>query len=239
MTKRRHMNRISIGGGFVVLSAVTKTYAGRNRVSALRDISLAIHDGETVAMMGPSGSGKSTLLNLIGGLDVPTSGHVVVGGVDLSVLSERERSLVRRGGIAYVFQTYRLMPTLTCAQNVALPLHLQGLHAREIDRRVGVTLAEVGLSDRARHLPEELSGGECQRAAIARALVMAPRLLLADEPTGNLDSKTGDAVLTLLFDLQRQRRTTLVLVTHDARAAARCGRVMRMQDGQLDGAEVT
>lgn len=222
--------------GSLVLSGVSKIYEGKGRVAALRSVDLTICEAEMVAIMGPSGSGKSTLLNLMGGLDVPTSGAVVVGGVDLAQLSEEQRSLFRRTGVAYVFQAYHLMATLTCAQNTALPLHLQGVPRREIDQRVARALDEVGLTARAHHLPEELSGGECQRMAIARALVTSPRILLADEPTGNLDSRTGQQVLTLLLDLQRKQQATLVLVTHDPRIAASCDRTVWIRDGQIEEA---
>jgi putative ABC transport system ATP-binding protein len=218
----------------VVLSDVTKVYSGRTPVRALRGVSLSVADGEMVAVMGPSGSGKSTLLNLIGGLDVPSSGSVVVGGTNLAELNEERRSLFRRGRIAYVFQAYHLMPTLTCAQNVALPLHLQGLRRGEIQGRVDRVLADVGLGARARHLPDELSGGERQRVAIARALVTNPGVLLADEPTGNLDSVTGRQILTLLRTIHRERNATLLMVTHDSEAASCCERIIRLQDGQIE-----
>jgi putative ABC transport system ATP-binding protein len=212
---------------------VTKVYGGRKPVTALRDVSLDIEQGALVAIQGRSGSGKSTLLNLMGGLDVPTAGSVVVADTDLAPLSETERSLFRRHHLAYVFQAYHLLPTLTCAQNVALPLHLQGLPTREIDRRVAQALEDVGLGARAAHVPDELSGGERQRVAIARALVTAPGLLLADEPTGNLDSETGEHVLALLRRMVEARQATLVMVTHDDRAAAECDRVIHLRDGRI------
>jgi putative ABC transport system ATP-binding protein len=217
----------------VTLRSVTKVYGGRTPVTALRDVSLEIARGALVAIQGKSGSGKSTLLNLMGGLDVPTSGSVIVAATDLAPLSETERSLFRRRQIAYVFQAYHLLPTLTCAQNVALPLHLQGRATREIDRQVAAVLEDVGLAGRADHVPDELSGGERQRVAIARALVTAPALLLADEPTGNLDSETAEQVLGLLRTLVEARQATLVMVTHDDRAAAECDRVIALRDGQI------
>ncbi len=217
----------------VTLSQVTRVYRSRVPVSAVRDIDLTLRQGEMVGITGPSGSGKSTLLNLIGGLDVPTSGRVSILGTELSGLDEHGRSLVRRRHVAYVFQAYHLMPTLSCAENVALPLYLQGVPTAEIDQRVRETLDAVALTHRSRHLPDELSGGECQRVAIARALVTRPHLLLADEPTGNLDSCTGDAILLQLETLHRQRNTTLVLVTHDARAAQRCERIVQLRDGRI------
>ncbi len=222
--------------GSLVLSKVTKTFSGRSPFTALRAVTLAIDDGEAVAIMGPSGSGKSTLLALMGGLDVPSAGAVVTGGVDLARLSEGQRSLVRRAHLAYVFQAYHLMPTLTAVQNAALPLHLLGINRREIAARARQALDDVGLAERAHHLPDALSGGECQRVAIARALVTRPRVLLADEPTGNLDSHAGQLVLSLIHDLRRRHHATLIVVTHDPAVAATCQRVIWIRDGQLDAA---
>jgi putative ABC transport system ATP-binding protein len=218
----------------VELSRVTKIYRGGSQVAALRDVSLTIAPAALVAVMGPSGSGKSTLLNLIGGLDVPTSGRVVVGGEDVGAMSEAGRSLWRRREVGFVFQAYHLLPTLSAAENVALPLHVNRLPAAEIPDRVARALDEVGLADRAAHLPDELSGGERQRVAIARALAVGPRLLLADEPTGNLDSVSGQQVLELLLGRTRTRGATLVMVTHNEQAAARCDRIVRLRDGQVD-----
>jgi putative ABC transport system ATP-binding protein len=219
----------------VELSHASKVYPGLTPVVALHDVSLTIGRGTLVAVMGPSGSGKSTLLNLIGGLDIPSSGTVVVAGTDLSGLTETARSIWRRTEVAFVFQAYHLLPTLTSAQNVALPLHLHGVSRREADRRAARALDDVGLRERAGHVPDELSGGERQRVAIARALVTEPRLLLADEPTGNLDSQSGAHILTLLFDITRTRGGTLVMVTHNRDATARCDRVLTLADGRLDG----
>ncbi len=218
----------------VILSKVTKVYPGRTPVNALRGITLSVADAEMAAIMGPSGSGKSTLLNLIGGLDVPSTGSVVVEGTNLADLDEEGRSIFRRGRIAYVFQSYHLMPTLTCAQNTGLPLHLQGLRRSEIRQRVDRVLVDVGLEERAHHLPDELSGGERQRAAIARALVTNPSVLLADEPTGNLDSANGEQILALLQRIHRERNATLLMVTHDPRAASWCERVIRLRDGLVE-----
>ncbi len=221
----------------VTLTEVTKVFDGKTRLAVLQGINLEIGDGEMAAIMGPSGSGKSTLLNLMGGLDLPTSGSVVVDGRDLSKESEEGRSLFRRSHVSYVFQAFHLMPTLTALQNVALPLHLAKVARGEIERRVGRVLADVGLSERAGHLPDELSGGERQRVAIARAIVTDPRLLLADEPTGNLDSARGDEILALLKMIHSGRRTTIVMVTHDQMAAAACERVIRLRDGRIEGDE--
>jgi putative ABC transport system ATP-binding protein len=214
---------------------LVKTYAGKSSVTALADINLNIAAGEMVAIMGPSGSGKSTLLNLLGGLDVPTSGQVIVAGTDLAGESEKERSLFRRSKVSYIFQAYHLMPTLKVSQNVALPLHLAGVPAGEIDRKVARVLKEVGLEARGNHLPDELSGGERQRVAIARALVTDAPLLLADEPTGNLDTARGEEILQLLKTINRERGTTIIIVTHDHSAASACARLIKLRDGKVEG----
>ncbi|HAZ13569.1 MAG: ABC transporter ATP-binding protein [Bdellovibrionales bacterium GWA2_49_15] len=214
---------------------VVKTYLGKTAVTALAGINLRIHPGEMVAVMGPSGSGKSTLLNLMGGLDVPTSGEVIVSGTDLAKENEKERSLFRRSKVSYIFQAYHLMPTLRVTQNIALPLHLAGVHAREINLRVTRVLREVGLEARGEHLPDELSGGERQRVAIARALVTDAPLLLADEPTGNLDTVRGEEILQLLKKINREHGTTIVMVTHDHHAASACARLIRLRDGKVEG----
>jgi putative ABC transport system ATP-binding protein len=218
----------------VTLSNVSRVYPGRVPITALRDVDLAFGDGETIAITGASGSGKSTLLNLVGGLDLPTDGSVTVLGTEVSRLSEDERALFRRQRIGFVFQAYHLMPTLTCAENVALALFVQGVPQSTVDARVRGALASVGLTSRADHLPDELSGGERQRVAIARALVTAPRLILADEPTGSLDSATGTQILRQLLALQREQRATLVIVTHDPQVAANCGRIVRLRDGCVE-----
>jgi putative ABC transport system ATP-binding protein len=216
------------------LRRVTKAFEGKARVLALDGVDLSIAAGEIVAVMGPSGSGKSTLLNLAGGLDVPTSGSVLVAGADLAAMDEEGRSLFRRSRVSYVFQAYHLMPTLTASQNVALPLHLAGRPSAEAVERAAAALAEVGLAPREAHLPDELSGGERQRVAIARALVTGAPLLLADEPTGNLDSARGREILDLLARINGTRGTTIVMVTHDPSAAAACARVVRLRDGRVE-----
>ena len=217
------------------LHDVTKTFAGKSEVTALAGINLNIGAGEMVAIMGPSGSGKSTLLNLLGGLDVPTSGQIVVAGKNLAGESEKERSLFRRSQVSYIFQAYHLMPTLKVSQNVALPLHLAGIPAGEIARKGERVLKEVGLEARENHLPDELSGGERQRVAIARALVTDAPLLLADEPTGNLDTARGEEILNLLRTIHRERGTTIVIVTHDHHAASACDRLIKLRDGRVEG----
>lgn len=216
------------------LRDVVKSYDGKSTVTALAGITLSIAPGEMVAIMGPSGSGKSTLLNLMGGLDVPTSGQLVVGGMDLARESEKARSLFRRDSVSYIFQAYHLMPTLRVRQNVALPLRLAGVSAKNAALQVERVLAEVGLEQRGDHLPDELSGGERQRVAIARALVTGAPLLLADEPTGNLDSSRGKEILALLRSIHAKRNTTIVMVTHDHDAASACDRLIRLRDGRVE-----
>jgi putative ABC transport system ATP-binding protein len=183
--------------------------------------------------MGPSGSGKSTLLNLICGLDEPTSGSIRLEGVELAELTDDQRTRLRREKIGMIFQTFNLLPTLTALENAALPLRLQGLPRRETDERAQAMLERVGLKDRAHHRPDELSGGERQRVAIARALVFRPPILLGDEPTGNLDSATGEEILRLLDDLHGEYNNTILLVTHNDLAAAFCDRVLTLRDGQF------
>jgi putative ABC transport system ATP-binding protein len=217
----------------IQLTEVSKAYGSERAVSALKTVSLLIAAGERVAVMGPSGSGKSTLLNLVCGLDEPTSGSVKVEGVELSGLSDDGRTRLRRQKIGMIFQTFNLLPTLTAVENVALPLRLQGVNKREADRRAVAMLERVGLKERATHRPDELSGGERQRVAIARAVIFEPLLLLADEPTGNLDSATGKGILRLLDDLHRQYNSTLLLVTHNAEAARHCDRVISLHDGRV------
>jgi ABC-type lipoprotein export system ATPase subunit len=210
---------------------VAKRYtAGTREVVALDGVSLDVAEGELVALVGKSGSGKSTLLHLAGGLDVADSGHVYLGDRDVGALGVADRARLRRREIGFVFQFFHLIPTLTVLENVELPLLLDGAKR---DSRATQLLERVGLADRAAHLPSELSGGEMQRAAVARALVARPRLLLADEPTGNLDSATGEDVLRLLREEVHEEGTALLMVTHDDEAAARADRVHRLVDGHL------
>lgn len=217
----------------IQLTDVSKSYGTAKVVAALCQVDLAIAQGERVAVMGPSGSGKSTLLNLVCGLDQPTSGSVRVEGVELSGLSDDARTRLRREKIGMIFQTFNLLPTLTAAENVALPLRLQGVHKSEAVDRAAAMLRRVGLDERAVHHPDQLSGGERQRVAIARALIFRPPLLLGDEPTGNLDSVTGEEILALLDDLQNEYSSTLLLVTHNAQAAAHCDRIVTLHDGRI------
>jgi putative ABC transport system ATP-binding protein len=195
----------------------------------VREASLEVHSGEAVAILGASGSGKSTLLGLLAGLDVPSSGKVWIDGEDLFALDEDGRARLRGRMVGFVFQSFQLLPALTALENVMLPLELAG--GTDAKARAAGVLGEVGLGDRLGHYPRQLSGGEQQRVAVARAFVTQPKLLFADEPTGNLDSVTGDHVIELLFNMNRDRGTTLVLVTHDEHLAARCARRIRITSG--------
>lgn len=217
----------------IELSQVSKSFNGKKQVTALHPTSLSVARGEMVAIVGPSGSGKSTLLNLVGGLDQPSAGQISIDGATLSAVSDDALTRIRRDKIGIIFQFFNLLPSLTAEENVALPLHLRGWKRRDIDTRARELLKFVGLAARAEHLPEELSGGERQRVAIARALSVNPPILLADEPTGNLDSTTGVDILGLIRDLNQQFRTTILLVTHDATVAAACSRVVTLRDGRV------
>ena len=217
----------------IELVSVTRDYGNGDQVPALANVSLSIASGERVAIMGPSGSGKSTLLHLICGLDRANSGQVKVEGQDLSLLSDDARTALRREKIGMIFQTFNLLPTLTAIENVALPLRLQRQSRRLAEDRAASMLDRVALGHRRSHFPDMLSGGERQRVAIARALVFAPPLLLGDEPTGNLDSASATGILDLLFGLQLELGTTLVLVTHDAQVAASCRRIVSVRDGRI------
>jgi len=197
----------------------------------LRDIQFSIRSGEAVAVLGASGSGKTTLLGILAGLDTPSDGTVLIEGVDLFALDEEGRAAVRRDAIGFVFQSFHLLPTLTAAENVMLPLELAG--RADARAQAEQLLARVGLERRLRHYPRQLSGGEQQRVAIARAFATRPRLLFADEPTGNLDLATGRRVIDLLFEINREQGTTLVLVTHDDTVAARCTRRLLLDGGRL------
>ncbi len=207
--------------------------SGRAKVQVLADVSLAIQRGEAVGLVGPSGSGKSTLLMVMAGLERPDSGVVRVNGQDINALDEDALARFRGANIGIVFQAFHLIPTMTALENVAVPLELAG--APDAFTRAREELAAVGLADRAAHYPAQLSGGEQQRVALARALVTRPAILVADEPTGNLDGNTGVAIAALLFDLQKARGSTLILVTHDESLAARCSRTIRMRSGAIAG----
>ena len=211
---------------------LTQTYlSGGRPLTVLKNISFTLEDGGFLAIVGPSGSGKTTLLGLLAGLDRPAAGKVWLDGVDLAGMNEDARARLRAEKVGFVFQSFHLIPTLTARENVQVPLELRGEAGAEA--RATELLARVGLGDRMEHYPAQLSGGEQQRVALARALVTRPRVLLADEPTGNLDGATGTHVMDLLFSAQARRNTTLVLVTHDERLAQRCSRVVRMLDGNI------
>ncbi|MDX2044043.1 MAG: ABC transporter ATP-binding protein [Acidobacteriota bacterium] len=217
----------------IQLENVSREYGDGKVVYALDHVSLLIAKGERVAVMGPSGSGKSTLLNLVCGLDEPTSGEVKIDGTDIASLDDDRRTRLRREKIGMVFQTFNLLSTLTAQENVALPLRLSGASKKEADSRAAAMLDKVGLGARTTHRPDQMSGGERQRIAIARALIFQPPVLLADEPTGNLDSKTGEEILALMDDLHREFNTTILMVTHNEEAAEHCDRVIRLRDGKI------
>ena len=220
------------------LTGVSRSYQkGKERVEVLHELDLTIPDGDFLAIMGPSGSGKTTLLNLLGGLDRPSSGKVLVGGAELSNMSNSQLSKWRSTHVGFVFQFYNLLPVLTAQKNVELPLLLTSFNGRERSERAAIALEIVGLSDRAKHLPRELSGGEQQRVAIARAVVSDPTLLLCDEPTGDLDRHTADEILGLLQILNSEHGKTIVMVTHDAQAAEYAKRTLHVDKGKLEARE--
>jgi putative ABC transport system ATP-binding protein len=213
---------------------VTKAYKmGEVSVAALDGVDFYVQQGEFVAIMGPSGSGKSTLLHLLGGLDAPTSGEVILAGQPLSQLTDDQVTRVRRQKVGFIFQFYNLLPTLTAAENVALPLLIDGKSIGPNRKHIDELLSLVGLSDRADHRPDQLSGGQQQRVAIARAFVNHPEIVLADEPTGNLDSRSGNAILELLQRTCLDLSATIAMVTHDPRAASYAGRVVFLKDGKI------
>ncbi|HEV7669556.1 MAG TPA: ABC transporter ATP-binding protein [Thermoanaerobaculia bacterium] len=221
-------------GALVRVENVRKVYRrGDERIDVLDDLSLVVPDGDFLALMGPSGSGKSTLLNLIGGLDRPTSGRVEVAGSDIGGLSDASLARWRARHIGFVFQLYNLLPVLTAERNVELPLLLTKLSKAERRKHVATALSVVGLADRAKHYPRQLSGGQEQRVGIARAIVTDPTLLLCDEPTGDLDRKAGDEILDLLEALNKEHGKTIVMVTHDPHAAARAKRTVHLDKGAL------
>ncbi len=215
------------------LQNITRRFEGRRQVVALDGVDLAVSRGELVSIVGPSGSGKSTLLNLIGGLDRPTSGVVCIDGQRLDSLADDDLTRVRRDKIGFIFQFFNLLPSLSCFENVALPLHLRGWKRRQIEERARELLGIVGLAARLEHLPDELSGGERQRVAIARALAVYPPIVLADEPTGNLDTRSGADILALIRDLHQRLGATVLIVTHDLSVARSCQRTITLRDGRV------
>ena len=215
-------------------SALGRQYQmGTVTVDALQGVDFTVQPGEFVAIMGPSGSGKSTLLHLLGGLDVPSEGEILLADSSLTHLSDDQLTIMRRREVGFIFQFFNLLPTLTTSENIALPLMLDGKDLRDYSQHIDHLLELVNLSDRRDHLPEQLSGGEQQRVAIARAFVNQPRIVLADEPTGNLDSRSGTVVLDLLLHACRELKTTVVMVTHDPHAASYADRVVFLKDGRL------
>jgi len=218
----------------VAAAGVTRTFGrGGAAVHALRGVSFDIPQGQLTALSGRSGSGKTTLLNIIGGLDTPTSGTVRLGGRDLTGMTERDRMLLRRGTVSFIFQSFGLIPMLSAAENVGIPLRIAGAGRRQRDERVALMLAIVGLADHARQRPGELSGGQQQRVAIARALAASPQLLIADEPTGQLDSETGQQIMRLLRTVVRSEGITALVATHDGALLELADSVLHLEDGQL------
>jgi len=217
----------------IVLRGVSKQFDGKRKVTALERVDLSISRGEMVSIVGPSGSGKSTLLNLIGCLDRPSEGEIEIDGATLAQLNDDDLTRVRRDKIGFIFQFFNLLPTLSCIENVSLPLHLRGWPRKKIEERAKELLGLVQLGARMDHLPDELSGGERQRVAIARALSVYPPILLADEPTGNLDTSTGVDILKLVRDLHERLGSTVLIVTHDPAVAESCARTIHIRDGHV------
>jgi putative ABC transport system ATP-binding protein len=212
---------------------LTKIYDSAVQVVALRGVTFEVKPASFLAIMGPSGSGKSTLLNILGALEVPTKGQLLLEGTDIATLTDDQRTLLRRRRIGFIFQQFNLLPIFSASENVALPLRLEGVPAAEADRRAGEMLELVGIADRRQHFPSQLSGGEQQRVAIARALAAGPAIILADEPTGNLDSTNGERIIGKFRQLVDEQHHTVVLVTHDAAVASRADRVIHVRDGVI------
>jgi putative ABC transport system ATP-binding protein len=220
----------------IKLENVARVYhMGKTLVPALRGLTLEIADGEFVAIMGPSGSGKSTLMHLIGALDAPNQGHILLNGIDIAQQNGDQLAELRGKKIGFVFQTFNLVPTLSALKNVELPMIFQKVPRRERRERARRLLEQVGLGDRLHHKPSELSGGECQRVAIARALANDPEILLADEPTGNLDAESGEQIMQILKKLNEERKMTIIVVTHNPDVARYAHRIIRMRYGQIEG----
>jgi putative ABC transport system ATP-binding protein len=217
----------------ISLAHASKVFEGKRKATALENVDLHIEKGAVVSIVGPSGSGKSTLLNLIGGLDRPSSGEIRIEGESLGEVPDDDLTRIRRDKIGFIFQFFNLLPTLNCLENVALPLHLRNWPRKKIRDRAKELLEMVQLGHRMEHLPDELSGGERQRVAIARALSVFPPILLADEPTGNLDTQTGQDILKLIEDLHARLGSTVLIVTHDLEVAGRCARKVALRDGHI------
>ncbi len=217
----------------IELIGVSKQFGGKNSFAALNNVDLKVEKGELVSIIGPSGSGKSTMLNLIGGLDRPTSGKVLIDGQEAGAMSDDDLTRLRRDKIGFIFQFFNLLPSLSCLENVSLPLHLRGWPKKKVEDRARELLQLVKLGHRVEHLPDEISGGERQRVAIARALAFSPPILLGDEPTGNLDSKTGAEILELMRGLHRDLGATVIIVTHDDKVAKACDRTITITDGKI------
>jgi putative ABC transport system ATP-binding protein len=216
------------------VESLTKSYpTATGALTVLKSVSFDLERGESLAILGPSGSGKTTLLGLCAGLDRPSSGSVVVAGESIGQMSEDERARVRNEHVGFVFQNFQLIPTLTAVENVLVPLELRGEGGPDAEKIATALLTRVGLGERINHYPVQLSGGEQQRVALARAFINAPKILFCDEPTGNLDGATADTVVELIFELNREKGTTLVLVTHDLELAEKCGRVLRLRSGEV------
>jgi len=211
-----------------------KFQSGTKTLTVVNDINFSIPEGISCAIVGPSGSGKTTLLGLCAGLDRPSSGTVTLNGIPLNPLNEDERAQVRNQHVGFVFQTFQLVPTLTAIENVMVPLELRGEATKEVRERARELLESVGLGDRTHHYPTQLSGGEQQRVAIARAFINNPKILFADEPTGNLDTETGEYIENLIFELNEKQGTTLVMVTHDLELAKKCDRIIRLKNGLVN-----
>lgn len=233
--KRRRtddMNLVSI----VILQNVYKVYRmGETEITALKDVNLTVDRGEYVAVLGPSGSGKSTLLNIVGGLDHPTNGAAHIDGKNLKQLKDSELARFRAEKVGFVFQFFNLIPTFTVFENIMVPAEILGLKREEIRKRTEAVVRKVGLEERTNHFPHQLSGGEQQRVAIARAFINNPVLLLCDEPTGNLDTKTGAGIISLLREINKEQGTTLIVVTHDQQIAQDANHIVELVDGQISG----
>lgn len=227
-------NQYSVNKILKVINLTRTFKSGDKQLTVVNNINFEIEEGTSCAIVGPSGSGKTTLLGLCAGLDRPSSGDVMLKGIAMNPLSEDERALVRNKHVGFVFQTFQLVPTLTALENVMVPLELRGEATKQVQARAMELLTEVGLGDRMHHYPTQLSGGEQQRVAIARAFINQPKILFADEPTGNLDTETGEHIEELIFDLNKSQKTTLVLVTHDLELAQKCDRIIGIKNGKVD-----